>query len=143
MLAGLIGHGPMSHVWYNVCDDMFVQQLHMVAWWSFLPKIAIDQTLWSPIWNNSYILLVGLMKLESLPQIWDQMKRTTVPLIVSGLKLWPAAHVITYGFIPIENRLLWVDMVEILWVVILATMTNASAPATPESEDQDVSLPPH
>lgn len=34
------------------------------------------------------------------------------------------AHCITYGLIPVENRLLWVDFVEILWVTILATQAS-------------------
>ena len=54
------------------------------------------------------------------------MKRTTIPLMLSGLKLWPAVHVITYGFIPVENRLLWVDFVEIIWVTILATSASGA-----------------
>jgi protein Mpv17 len=53
------------------------------------------------------------------------MKRTTVPLLVSGLKLWPLAHCVTYGLVPVENRLLWVDFVEIFWVTILATTAAA------------------
>ena len=61
------------------------------------------------------------MKCESLEQIWSDVKRTTIPLVVSGLKLWPLAHCVTYGLIPVENRLLWVDLVEIVWVTILAT----------------------
>ena len=64
------------------------------------------------------------MKGESLETIWSDVKRTTVPLIVSSLKLWPAAHLITYGLVPVENRLLWVDLVEILWVTILATQAS-------------------
>ena len=52
------------------------------------------------------------------------MKRTTIPLIISGLKLWPFVHCITYGVIPLENRLLWVDAVEIVWVTILASQAN-------------------
>ena len=54
------------------------------------------------------------------------MKRTTIPLIVSGLKLWPFVHCITYGVIPLENRLLWVDAVEIVWVMILANQANSN-----------------
>ena len=61
------------------------------------------------------------MKLESPATIWADVKRTTIPLIVSGLKLWPAAHCVTYGLVPVQDRLLWVDLVEILWVTILAT----------------------
>lgn len=64
------------------------------------------------------------MQLQSPQQIWSDMKRTTIPLIISGLKLWPFVHCITYGVIPLENRLLWVDAVEIVWVMILANQAN-------------------
>jgi len=124
LLAGLIGHGPLSHVWYNVSEDVFENILHLTEWWSVFPKVVIDQSTWGPFWNNTYILLLGLMKFDKPEIIWGEMKRTTIPLIVSGLKLWPLAHCITYGLVPIENRLLWVDLVEILWVVILATATS-------------------
>jgi len=122
--AGLLGHGPLSHVWYNVCDGLFDNVLHMTAWWVFFPKVLLDQLTWGPFWNNTYILLLGIMKMDKWEDIWGNMKRTTIPLIVSGLKLWPAAHMVTYGLIPVENRLLWVDLVEILWVTILATQAS-------------------
>ena len=51
----------------------------------------------------------------------EEMKRTTITLIVSGLKLCPLAHLVTYGLIPVVNRLLWVDLIEIIRVTILAT----------------------
>jgi protein Mpv17 len=140
MLAGLIGHGPLSHMWYNVSENLFDHVLHWTAWWSFIPKVAIDQAFWGPIWNNTYLLLLGLMKGESLGQIWGDVKRTTIPLVVSGLKLWPLAHCVTYGLIPIENRLLWVDLVEIIWVTVLATSaaeaSGAHGLAAPEAEDE-------
>lgn len=128
LIAGLIGHGPMSHVWYGVSENLF-NFLHLSSGiWGTGAKVAIDQTLWGPLWNNTYILLLGIMKMNSLETTWGEMKRTTIPLIVSGLKLWPLAHCVTYGLIPVENRLLWVDLVEILWVTILAT----AAAAVPE-----------
>jgi protein Mpv17 len=121
MLAGGIGHGPLSHYWYHISDYLFNDILHWTAWWSFIPKVVLDQSTWGPVWNNSYILLLGLMQRESIENMMNNMKQTTIPLILKGLKLWPLAHCVTYGLIPTEYRLLWVDMVEILWVVILAT----------------------
>lgn len=126
LMAGLIGHGPMSHVWYHVSEDFFDNVLNLHAWWDFIPKVVVDQTFFGPIWNNSYILLLGMMQLQKPSQIVDDMKRTTIPLIVSGLKLWPFVHCITYGLIPVENRLLWVDAVEIVWVTILAGQAASS-----------------
>lgn len=133
LLAGLIGHGPLSHFWYQYSEVLFNDVLHWTQWWSFFPKVLVDQTTWGPFWNNTYILLLGIMKFESPQTMWGDMKRTTIPLIVSGLKLWPLAHCITYGVIPVENRLLWVDLVEILWVTILATQ----AAGAPEDESTD------
>mmetsp|Transcript_30917 Transcript_30917/g.52833 ORF Transcript_30917/g.52833 Transcript_30917/m.52833 type:complete len:106 (-) Transcript_30917:155-472(-) len=74
----------------------------------------------------AYIVLLGVMQLQKPGQVWSDIKRTTIPLIVSGLKLWPLAHCVTYGLVPVENRLLWVDLVEIIWVTILATQASGA-----------------
>jgi protein Mpv17 len=139
MMAGFVGHGPMSHYWYNACDGFFVNVLHLTAWWSFIPKIVVDQTVWGPIWNNIYLILLGMMKMERPETIWNDVKTSTIPLLISGLKIWPAAHMVTYGLIPVENRLLWVDMVEILWVTILATQAAGLSLTTNRSENSETS----
>lgn len=137
-LAGFIGHGPMSHVWYRVSEDFFDNVLHLQhAWWDFLPKIVVDQLVFSPIWNNAYILLLGVMQLQGPGQIFAEMKRSTIPLVVSGLKLWPFVHIITYGLIPVENRLLWVDLVEIVWVTILANQVSTTTTEVTADDDKD------
>lgn len=127
LIAGLLGHGPLSHLWYDWSESVFQNVLHLHNdIFGTIAKVVIDQATWGPFWNNTYILLLGLMKLESIETIWGEMRSTTIPLIVSGLKFWPLAHCVTYGLVPVENRLLWVDIVEIFWVTILAT-TAASA----------------
>lgn len=139
LAAGLIGHGPMSHVWYQVSEDFFDNVLQLHAWWDFIPKVIVDQAVFGPIWNNSYIILLGLMQFQKPSQIWADMKRTTVPLIISGLKLWPFVHCVTYGLIPVENRLLWVDAVEIVWVTILAREAASASDGNLDDEDGVVS----
>ncbi|XP_017190964.1 uncharacterized protein [Malus domestica] len=62
----------------------------------------------------------------------------------AGWKLWPFAHLVTYGVIPVEQRLLWVDCVELIWVTILSTYSNekseariSEAPAEANSSSSD------
>jgi protein Mpv17 len=117
-----------------VSEHFFTNFAHLTAWWSFLPKIAVDQTVWGPIWNSTYILLIGLMKREALEKMVGDVRTTTFPLFLDGLKLWPLAHCVTYGLIPEENRLLWVDLVEIVWVSIMATK---AASLDPKQQDQN------
>jgi hypothetical protein len=104
--------------------SIFTNVLHLTQWWSVIPKIVVDQTIWGTIWNNTYIIMLGLMKFDSGKNIWSDMKQSTIPLFISGLRLWPLAHCVTYS-IPLENRLVWVDAVEILWVTILASQAAA------------------
>mmetsp|Transcript_2269 Transcript_2269/g.3229 ORF Transcript_2269/g.3229 Transcript_2269/m.3229 type:complete len:324 (+) Transcript_2269:42-1013(+) len=126
-VAGFIGHGPLSHYWYTICESFFDFIGCNSYWWVIFPKIVLDQFLWGPIWNATYVSLVGILKQDSFERVWEAVTSTAVPLVVSGLKLWPAVHIITYGFIPPENRLLWVDMVEILWVTILSRQAAEEA----------------
>lgn len=48
--------------WYQVSEDWFENVFHWTQWWSFVPKVAVDQTLWGPFWNNSklYFQLLSL-----------------------------------------------------------------------------------
>ena len=78
------------------------------------------------------------MSAKSLPKVFQEMKDTTIPLVVAGLKLWPLAHCVTYGLIPVENRLLWVDLVEIIWVTILATTAASGGAASKEAAEKDL-----
>ncbi|CAN0400732.1 unnamed protein product, partial [Discosporangium mesarthrocarpum] len=95
--------------------------------WVTGPKILADQLFWGPFWNAMYILFLGVVKRDALESIWEAVTTTAVPLLIAGLKLWPLAHVMTYGVIPTENRLLWVDTVEIVWVTILSQQAAEQA----------------
>ena len=90
---------PFVHLteqWYEVSEGFF-GWLGWEGWWTTFPKITVDQLVWGPIWNGCYIALLGLMKREGLGEIWQTVKGTSVSLVVSGLKLWPLAHLVTYG----------------------------------------------
>ncbi|CAM6123972.1 unnamed protein product [Calypogeia fissa] len=126
--SGLVGfclHGSMSHFYYQFCEWLFPFK----GWWVVPLKVAFDQTFWSALWNSVYFIVVGLLRLESPVSIWKELRQTFFPLLTAGWKLWPAAHLVTYGLVPVEQRLLWVDMVEIVWVTILAMYSNEKAEA--------------
>ncbi|XP_020086239.1 uncharacterized protein LOC109708813 [Ananas comosus] len=121
--SGLVGftlHGSLSHYYYHFCEALFPFQ----DWWVVPAKVLFDQTAWSAIWNSIYYVVLGFLRLESPASIFSELKSTFWPMLTAGWKLWPFAHLITYGVIPVEQRLLWVDCVELVWVTILSTYSN-------------------
>ncbi|XP_050218862.1 uncharacterized protein LOC126669441 isoform X2 [Mercurialis annua] len=126
--SGLVGftlHGSLSHYYYQFCEELF--PFH--DWWVVPAKVAFDQTLWAALWNSIYFTMLGFLRLESPASIFSELKATFRPMLTAGWKLWPFAHLITYGVIPVEQRLLWVDCVELIWVTILSTYSNEKSEA--------------
>ncbi|XP_006841712.2 uncharacterized protein LOC18431527 [Amborella trichopoda] len=126
--SGLVGftlHGSLSHYYYQFCEALFPFQ----DWWVVPAKVLFDQTAWAAVWNSVYYVVVGLLRFESPANIFGELKATFWPMLTAGWKLWPFAHLITYGVIPVEQRLLWVDCVELIWVTILSTYSNEKSEA--------------
>ncbi|KAE9599850.1 hypothetical protein Lal_00045367 [Lupinus albus] len=126
--SGLVGftlHGSLSHYYYQFCETLFPFQ----EWWVVLAKVAFDQTVWAAIWNSIYFVVLGLLRFESPINIYGELKSTFLTMLTAGWKLWPFAHLITYGVVPLEQRLLWVDSVELIWVTILSTYSNEKSEA--------------
>ncbi|CAA2938485.1 peroxisomal membrane 2 [Olea europaea subsp. europaea] len=126
--SGLVGftlHGSLSHYYYQFCEALFPFD----DWWVVPVKVAFDQTAWSAVWNSIYFTVLGVLRLESPINIFNELTATFWPMLTAGWKLWPFAHLITYGAIPVEQRLLWVDCVELIWVTILSTYSNEKSEA--------------
>lgn len=121
--TGFCLHGSLSHFYYQLCEALFP----FTGWWVVPLKVAFDQTIWAGIWNSIYFVMLGLLRSDSPADIFSELKATFFPLMRAGWKLWPFAHIITYGVVPVEQRLLWVDCVELLWVTILSMYSNEKA----------------
>ncbi|XP_048235258.1 uncharacterized protein LOC8271132 isoform X2 [Ricinus communis] len=124
-LVGFMLHGSLSHYYYQLCEELFPFQ----DWWVVPVKVAFDQTLWAAAWNSIYFTVLGFLRLESPASIFGELRATFWPMLTAGWKLWPFAHLITYGVVPVEQRLLWVDCVELIWVTILSTYSNEKSEA--------------
>ncbi|KAL7216065.1 hypothetical protein ACSBR1_028080 [Camellia fascicularis] len=124
-VVGFLLHGSLSHYYYQFCEALFPFD----DWWVVPAKVAFDQTAWSAVWNSIYFVVLGFLRLESPANISKELKATFWPMLTAGWKLWPFAHLITYGVIPVEQRLLWVDCVELIWVTILSTYSNEKSEA--------------
>ena len=95
-------------------------QLPSDSWLVPLVKVGIDQTVWSIFWNSTYYVLLGALKFESPQVIAATVKGSWWDLLKAGWRLWPLVHLFTYGIIPVQHRLLFVDAVELVWVSILS-----------------------
>lgn len=73
-------------------------------WQQLLAKILFDQTALSLGWNWLYFGLLGAMRLDPPGAVLGQLWASGFSLMKAGWRLWPLAHVVTYGLMPPEHR---------------------------------------
>ena len=85
---------------------------------------------WSIFLCSSYSFLIGMLELRDPRDVWKDVKATTWPALRSAWRFWPFVHTISFSHaVPMDLKLLWVDVMEVVWVTILSKVNIWSRPA--------------
>jgi len=120
--AGFIGHGPLCHFW------MIFMETYLDfdgAWWGTGVKVLADQTVWGVYLNAMYSFLIGALALRPPGEVWRDVKATSWPALRTSWRFWPFVHAISFSHaVPLDLKLLWVDVMEVVWVTLLSKVAN-------------------
>lgn len=123
--AGFIGHGPLCHYW------MVFMETYLDfggAWWATGFKVIADQTVWSLYLNAMYSFFIGALAFRKPSVVWNDIKTTSWPALKVSWRFWPFVHCISFSHaVPLDLKLLWVDVMEIVWVTLLSRVANKDA----------------
>ncbi|CAM9820067.1 unnamed protein product [Chrysoparadoxa australica] len=118
---GFLFHGTISHFFYNKLDEV----LPGVEALTVIKKVFIDQVLWAPIFTFIYLTWIGVTSGHSPSQISDKIKNDLIKGVVGSWTVWPLAHTINFRFIPTEQRLLYINSIQIGYNVFLSVLGAA------------------
>lgn len=136
---GFIGlcFGPLVVYYYQFSDHILPVDGGMT---NRICKILMDQTIYLSVKCSMYIMAVGVLQGDSIGTAAQNVKDKIKGIIFTAWKFWPLVHCITYSVIPAQHRILWVNMVDLVWNAILATISQKDAPPVEEEQVQDPTL---
>jgi protein Mpv17 len=86
---------------------------------AIIAKVAIDQLLFAPFCTLLFYAFKTIT--ESRPgELVRELHDKFVPTMLAGYKLWPAAHVINFAFVPTSQRILFANVVSVAGTYILS-----------------------
>jgi len=98
-------------------------------------KVLADQTVWSIYLNAMYSFLIGSLALRNPKDVWQDVKATSWPALRTSWRFWPFVHCISFSHaVPLDLKLLWVDVMEIVWVTLLSKVANDDKDANMASD---------
>lgn len=127
---GLLVHGPTGHWFYGMLD----KKLPGTAPMTVASKVAIDQTIWNPIFGVMFFTYLGLTEGKTTDQIATKIKADLKTAVVGSWSVWIPAHTINFRFVPPAQRLLYINSIQIGYNVFLSFLGNRSADDTTKVE---------
>ncbi|KAM0263948.1 hypothetical protein ACHAQJ_000983 [Trichoderma viride] len=86
-----------------------------------LAKWFIDCITAGAIMNTvAFLVVMGILKGQPAVQILSNIETETIPIIIAGYKIWPIASIISFSFIPVHRRIVFLSFVGLLWGIYMS-----------------------
>ncbi|CAM9369241.1 unnamed protein product [Choristocarpus tenellus] len=132
--GGLV-HGPTGHYFYGFLDSKLPGTKPMTV----ASKVAIDQTIWNPIFGVMFFSYLGVLEGKTPTEIKDKIAADLQTAVMGSWTVWIPAHTINFKFVPTSQRLLYINTIQIGYNVFLSFLGNKKADDGPVIEEiQDV-----
>ncbi|KAF8857276.1 hypothetical protein BDZ45DRAFT_674922 [Acephala macrosclerotiorum] len=91
---------------------------------SLATKVTVNQICFAPIFNTYFFGMQSLLSGDTLPEVWDRIKRTVPTSMINSCKLWPAATAFSFTFIDAQYRSIFAGVIAIGWQTYLSFLNR-------------------
>ncbi|KAK9477665.1 hypothetical protein V1514DRAFT_333102 [Lipomyces japonicus] len=87
-------------------------------------RMVVDQAVWAPVGIASFYVSMGVLQGHSWQSIEQDLRDKWYPTMVGNYAVWPLVQVINFRFMPLQHRLLFVNLVSIGWNAFLSWFSS-------------------
>jgi len=105
----------------DTVDDGRAMGTGRLNWRNTRMKWFVDCITMGALFNTiGFLILIGLLKGKSIPEITSTIRQDTFPIIFASYKIWPIASILNFSLIPVEKRIVFLSFFGVLWSVFLS-----------------------
>jgi protein Mpv17 len=127
---GFLIHGTTGHYFYGMLDSKMPGTAPMTV----ASKVAIDQTIWNPIFGCMFFGYLNLMEGKTFEDYKNKLKNDLKTAVMGSWAVWVPAHTINFAFVPPSQRLLYINSIQIGYNVFLSFLGNRKVPDEKKEE---------
>ncbi|CAJ2500058.1 Uu.00g029110.m01.CDS01 [Anthostomella pinea] len=110
--------GPAATKWYGILQKRIVlrnKNAEMMA------RVAADQLLFAPVFIGVFLSSMAVME-GSSPK--DKLRKSYAPALQTNYLVWPFVQMVNFKFVPLDHRVLVVNLVSIGWNCYLSMVNS-------------------
>ncbi|KIW29182.1 hypothetical protein, variant [Cladophialophora immunda] len=85
-------------------------------------KFVLDQTIGASLNTIWFIIMINLLRGESLSYIVTTIQRDFFPMLIAGYKFWPIVTLLNLVVVPVEHRMFVGGLAGLAWGVYVSLM---------------------
>lgn len=120
MLTVGLSQGPPHHYWYLYLDRFLPGKAPL----TICKKILADQIFAAPFFAVTFIYGASLLEGHSPSQCWAEFCTKFPTIYLFDWVIWPPSQAINFWLVPTQFRVLYVNLVTVLWDVFLSYMKH-------------------
>lgn len=122
-IIGACLFGPCCTVWYRYLDKL-VPRLKVPKPYHGLAKTTLDQGIFAPTICFAFFNVLGNLRGDP----WSVVKHSLIndypDVLVNNYKFWPGIQLLNFYLVPLQHRVLVVNVAALCWNTYLSWRTN-------------------
>ncbi|ERS96861.1 protein Mpv17 [Sporothrix schenckii 1099-18] len=111
--------GPAAATWYGILQRHVVLSTPRKT---MLARVAADQGVFAPVFIGVFLSSMAVLEGGS-PQ--EKLEKNYKNALTANYMLWPAAQMVNFSLVPLEHRVLFVNLVSIGWNSYLSYLNSS------------------
>jgi len=123
--------GPAASTWFRALSthvNLSTPNRTMLA------RVACDQGLFAPVAIGVFLSSMAVLEGGSPA---DKLRESYVPALSANYMIWPFVQMVNFKFIPLQHRLVFVNVISIGWNSYLSWLNSKSAAGKEEEEEKE------
>ena len=120
---GLVLQAPWNHVWQNILEGALPATASPWTAVTF-EKVALDQGLQAPAFTALVFIFFAVLEGSGFRGGVAACEKDLGPTILKNWLVFVPATFINLGFVPLELRVLFINVVFFFWVIFLSLLIN-------------------
>lgn len=116
-VTGFVWSGPITHIWYAILEKIVQIQEPILG---LIARIFLDAIIFSPVTVSGYFTVRSILEGTGFKGSKEKLETRLVSTVIGAWKFWPAANIINFGLVPLQLRVLYVNVLSLFWTGYLS-----------------------
>ena len=107
--------------WYKILNNrIYMGNKPQYHWSNMVLRVAVDQLAFAPLGLPFYFTCMSIMEGRSFDVAKLKIKEQWWPTLLTNWAVWPVFQAVNFSVVPLQHRLLAVNVVAIFWNTYLS-----------------------